>query len=167
MEVINWRIILDGNGTIHIAPFNNEIVETFSHQENDILEMNVTISSNWADIPNVFRAVGSGISSIAKDEDPSSPFSIPNRGREIWAQDTNCILNDGEKISEYASRKLREAQMVSKTIDYTRRFMPDIGIGDYVWLNYPDQDISGKFIIRSQTLNLGYGGQVSEQVVGY
>lgn len=167
LDVINWRLILDGNGTVHIAPISNSIAETFSYQDNDVLEMNVTISSNWSEIPNVFRAVGSGISSIAKDEDPNSVFSIQNRGREIWAQETNCVMNDGEKISEYAMRKLKEKQMVAKTVDYTRRFMPNIRIDDYVWLNYPEQNISGAFVIKSQTLNLGYGGQVSEQVVGY
>ena len=167
LNAINWRIIVDGDGTIHIAPKYNDIVATFGCDSNDILEMNVSISSNWADIPNVFRAVGSGISSVAKDEDPSSPFSIPNRRREIWAQDTNCVLNSEEKISEYAFRKLKEAQMVSKTVDYTRRFIPGIQIDDYVWLDYPDQDISGEFVIKSQSINLGYGGQVSEQVVGY
>ena len=129
--------------------------------------MNVTISNNWDEIPNVFRAVGTGIASIAKDEDPNSRYSIVNRGREIWAQDTNCILNDGEKISDYAERRLKELQQTSKVIDYTRRFIPNIRIDDYVWIKYPEQNISGAFLIESQTINLGYGGQVSEKVVGY
>ena len=161
LDAINWKIYIEGNGTIHIAPFDNTIVETFGQEENDVLEMNVTISNNWDEIPNVFRAVGSGIASIAKDEDPNSRFSISNRGREIWAQETNCVLNNGEKISDYAERRLKELQQVSKTIDYTRRFMPGIRIDDYVWLKYPEQNISGPFLIESQTINLNYGGQVS------
>lgn len=167
LKAINWRIYLDGDGTIHIAPMASLISGSFGYDTNDVLEMSVTISNNWDEIPNVFRAVGSGISSIARDEDPNSRFSIVNRGREIWAQETGCTLSNGEKISEYANRKLREAQKVSKTIDYTRRFMPNIKIYDQVLLNYPEQGITGTYTIKSQSINLGYGGQVSEQVEGY
>ena len=167
LEAINWRIILFGNGTIKIAPkSSDQITANFDYETNDVFEMNVTVSNNWYDVPNVFRAVGQGISSVAKDEDPNSKYSIPNRGREIWMQETDCILNKGEKISQYASRKLKEAQNVNKTIDYTRRFIPEIHISDYVYLNYPEQNINGIFVIESQDINLKYAGQVSEQVKG-
>lgn len=167
LDAINWRLIIDGDGTVHITPLADGYSATFDYMESDVIELNVTVTNNWSEIPNVFRAVGAGIASIAKDEDPDSPFSIENRGREIWAQETNCTLSEDEKISDYASRKLKEAQRVSKTVDYTRRFMPDVHITDYVWLNYPAQGITGPFVVKSQTLNLGYGGQVSEQVIGY
>lgn len=167
LNAINWHLYTEGNGVIHVAPFSSDIAASFGKEDNDVFEMNVTISNNWDEIPNVFRAVGTGIASIAKDEDPNSRYSIVNRGREIWAQDTNCILNDGEKISDYAERRLKELQQTSKVIDYTRRFIPNIRIDDYVWIKYPEQNISGAFLIESQTINLGYGGQVSEKVVGY
>lgn len=167
LDAINWKIYIEGNGIIHIAPFTNSVKAVFGQEGNDVLEMDVTVSNNWDEIPNVFRAVGSGIASIAKDEDPNSKFSIVNRGREIWAQDTNCILNNGEKISDYAERRLKELQRVSKTVDYTRRFIPNIRIDDYVFLKYPEQNISGPFLIESQSINLGHGGQVSEKVIGY
>lgn len=166
LTAINWKLYIDGDGTVHISPKNREPVAAFGSEENDILEMNVTVSSNWDEIPNVFRAVGSGIASIAKDENPTSRFSIPSRGREIWAQETNCVLNDGEKISDYAERKLKELQKVSKTIDYTRRFVPNVKIDDYVWIKYPEQNISGIYLIESQTISLNYAGQVSEKSVG-
>lgn len=166
LEAINWRIYLEGDGTIHIAPFNQEPVAAFDHRENDILEKTISVDSNWDEIPNVFRAVGSGISSIARDENPNSRYSIPNRGREIWAQETNCKLNDGEKISDYAQRRLKELQEVSKNVDYTRRFRPGINIDDYIWLNYPQQKLTGLYRVDAQTLSIGYGGKVSEKVVG-
>lgn len=167
LDIIGWKLYFEGNGTVHISPMSSEIVSRFDYESNDVLEMNVSISSNWYDIPNVFRAVGSGISSIAKDEDVDSRFSIPNRGREIWAEEQNCVLNDNEKISEYAFRKLRELQNAYKTVDYTRRFKPNIRIGDIIWLNYPTQKLYGPFIINSQNIDIGYGGKVSEQVTGY
>lgn len=166
LEAINWRIYLEGDGTIHIAPFSTEPVAVFDYRENDILEMSINVDSNWDEIPNVFRAVGSGISSVARDERSNSKFSIQNRGREIWAQETNCQLNDGEKISDYAQRRLGELQKISKNVDYVRRFRPGINIDDYVLLNYPEQRLNGFFQVNSQTLDLSYGGKVSEKVVG-
>lgn len=166
LNAINWNLYFDGDGTIHISPITSEIVERFDKEENDVLEMSVSVSSNWYDIPNVFRAVGSGISSIARDENPDSKFSIPNRGREIWAEEQNCVLNNDEKLSEYASRKLKELQNAYKTVDYTRRFRPGIKIGDIIWLNYPAQQLYGSFIVKTQSMEIGYGGRVSEQVVG-
>lgn len=167
LEAINWRIVLLGDGTIRVTPKETDVISaSFDHEINDMFEMNVSVSNNWYDIPNVYRAVGSGISSVAKDEDPNSKFSIPSRGREIWMQETDCILNNGEKISQYASRKLKEAQIVYKSVNYTRRFEPNIYVSDKVYLNYPEQNITGYFTIESQDINLSYGGQVSEQVKG-
>ena len=166
LYAMNWRIVLEGDGTIRITNVADSVSDVFDNLYNDILEMDITITNNWFDVPNVFRAVGSGISSIARDEDPDSPFSIQNRGREIWMGETDCVLNDGEKITEYAERRLKEEQNIHKTLDYSRRYKPDIHIGDAVWISYPEQQISGAFVITSQTINLGYGGSVSEQAEG-
>lgn len=166
LTAINWRLFVDGNGTIHISPYSNEVVAFFDYQDNDIFEMDVTVSNNWYDVPNVYRAVGSGISSVVKDEDPNSRFSIQNRGREIWVNETDVVLSNNEKIGDYALRKLKEAQQIHKTLDYTRRFDPNVKISDYVRINYLAQGISGIFKIKSQSLTLGYGGKVSETAEG-
>jgi hypothetical protein len=166
LNIIKWRLILDGDGTIHIAPYSDSIIATFDYRENDIFEMDVSISNNWYDVPNVYRAVGSGISSIARDEDPNSRFSIPNRGREIWVSEDNCVLASGEKIGDYAIRKLKEAQNIYKTLDYNRRFDPNVRVTDIVRINYLEQNISGLFMVKSQSLSIGYGGTVSEQAEG-
>ena len=164
LDIINWKIVVEGDGIIYISPYSFDVVASFNSQTNDIFEMDVTVSNNWYDVPNVYRAVGEGVSSTARDEDPNSIFSIQNRGREIWVNDTDCVLTENEKIGEYALRKLKEAQQVYKSIDYTRRFDPDVHISDIVSINYMEQGISGLFIVKSQSIELGYGGRVSEQV---
>ena len=164
LDIINWKIVVNGDGTIIISQYSGDVTGSFSQQGNDIFEMDVTVSNNWYDVPNVYRAVGSGVSSIARDEDPNSIFSIQNRGREIWVNDIDCVLTEDEKIGEYAIRKLKEAQQIYKTVDYTRRFDPDVHISDIVSINYPAQGISGLFIVKSQSIELGYGGRVTEQV---
>lgn len=166
LEIMNWRLILDGDGTVHITPTSTEPVATFDYQDNDIFEMDVTVSNDWYNIPNVYRAVGSGISSVVKDESMDSRFSIPNRGREIWVSENNCVLTNNEKIGDYALRKLKEAQQLYKTLDYTRRFDPNVRVSDVVRINYLGQGISGLFVVKSQNLTIGYGGRVSEQATG-
>ena len=172
LTAMNWRIIIEGDGTIRLTPAivdsitSEDLVDRFDSQQNDIFELNLTVTNNWYDVPNVFRAVGSGVTAIAKDENPDSPYSIPNRGREIWKEERNCVLKNNEKITEYADRRLKEEQNVHVSVDYSRRFKPGIHIGDFVSINYPDQKISGVFKIESQSLTLGHGVSVSEQVKG-
>lgn len=166
LTAIDWRIKISGNGTITICDIADDISANFNYLNNDIIEMDVQINRNMHDIPNVFQAINNDMISVARDEDPTSPFSIVNRGREIWMQETNCVLNNGEKIGEYAHRRLREEQKLYRTISYNRRFLPGIRPTDMVAINYPEQKINGIFEVQSQTLDLAYGGRISEQVYG-
>ena len=166
LDIIDWRILLDGDGTIHISPKADKITTTFDYRYNDILEMDVTIGNDWYSVPNVYRVTTNDDVSIATDEDPDSPFSIQNRGREIWAEEGAEALMYGETLNDYAKRRLKEAQNVHISLDYTRRFDPNIRVSDYVEINYYSQNISGIFQVKSQSLTIGYGGHVDEQVEG-
>ena len=145
LKAIDWRIKIRGDGTIVICDLADDISANFNYLNNDIIEMDVQVARDMHDIPNVFQAINNDMISVARDEDPDSPFSIVNRGREIWMQETNCVLNDGEKIGEYARRRLKEEQKLYRTISYNRRFLPDIRPTDMVAINYPQQNINGIF----------------------
>lgn len=166
LNSINWRISIDGDGTVRIKRKASMVSAVFDSINKDIIGLDIGIKENRYDIPNVFRAISDGLVAIARDENPNSEFSIQNRGREIWMEDRNCVLNNGEKIGQYAERRLKEEQNVYRTINYNRRFKPNIKIGDIVKINYPEQGVSGFFRITSQSLNIGYGGEISEEVVG-
>ena len=169
LSAIKWRIKIGGDGTITIcekADSNKEPSATFSSLTNDILEPTISIEYDWYECPNVFRAVMDNTFAVARDDDPDSPFSTdPNcRGREVWAEETNCNLNENETIAQYAQRRLKELQKVSMNISYDRRFIPDIVVSDIVRLDYPAQKITGQFIITSQSIDLGYSARTSEEV---
>lgn len=164
LDAINWRIKIEGDGTIVICEKANDYVVYIDADKYDILEMEVTIEKNWYDCPNVFRAICDDMMAIARDEDPNSRLSVQRRGREIWMEETSCTLNDGESIAEYANRRLEEEQRVNYSLSYNRRFHPDARPTDRIWIYYPKQDISGEFIINSQTIKIGYGAPVSEEV---
>ena len=161
----NWRMIIKGDGTIQIGPRPEEYSVVFDSRDNDILEPQVTDDYDWYSCPNIVRAISDNTFAEFRDENPDSPFSIQNRGREIWVEETNCVLNDKETLADYARRRLKEYQQVGRIVSYSRRFIPDLNIYDIVRLNYPAQDLTGSFIITNQNITLGYNAKTSEEVM--
>lgn len=164
LTAIGWRLRLDGDGTIHVAPPASEPSVIYDPLENDAIEPAITITRDWYAIPNVFRAISDGVSATAKDESLKSPYSIPNRGREVWAEEDDCELSGYETIAEYAMRRLKEEQKVGVEVKYSRRFNPNIQPSDLVQLHYPAQGLDGVYEVVSQSLNIGFGCKVDEEV---
>lgn len=162
LAAMNWRFRIEGDGTIRILPYDSTIAASFDSLDYDSLEMTVNVDNDWFSCPNIFRAVEGGIMAVARDDDENSPLSTVNRGREIWMEETSCILNSNETVAEYAQRRLREEQMRYYKLSYTRRYHPDVRGSDLIRLHYPAQNIDGVFSVVSQNINLGYGASVSE-----
>lgn len=164
LSAIGFAIQIKGNGSIEIYKKPNtqqiELSGSFDYINNDILETQLTDKFDWYDCPNVFRAIADDTYAVARDED-----AIAERGREIWAQESNCDLIENESISEYASRRLTELQTVYRTVEYTRRFQPEIYPLDFVRIHYPAQNVSGIFQVINQTINFGYNASTSEEVI--
>lgn len=161
LKAINWRMKIEGDGTIVLSPVPDVPAVKMSSELYDILETSLDIKRDWFECPNVFRATMNEMSAIARDDDPDSPLSTVSRGREIWAQD-EADLADDETLAEYAKRMLKEAQDISEAAKYTRRYLPELNVGDIVRLGYPQ--ISGDFRITSQDIDLTFNGQTSEEV---
>lgn len=165
LKAVNWRMAIDGYGRIILEPYPSSYSIILDSREVDIVEPQITDNYDWFTCPNVLRIVYDNDSVIYKDEDENSKFSIQNRGREIWAEESSCNLNENETLAEYAKRRLGELQKVGRTINYDRRFLPDLNISDIVRLNYPAQNIVGNFVITDQNISLSYGAKVSEEVM--
>lgn len=156
------RMYISGDGSIVISENSLDPVSLYNAEEFDSLETKLNIENNWFDCPNVFRAIEGDFSAVAIDDDPNSPLSTVNRGREIWMEETNCNFDIGESLAQYAKRRLKEEQQVSITVSYTRRFEPDINVSDVISLHYPGQGLNGNYYITSQNISLGYSPTVSE-----
>lgn len=163
LDAINWRLRIEGNGTINIMPKASAPEVTFDCIEYDAIEPELTVDYDWFSCPNVFRAVRSGVSAVATDDDPDSIFSTASRGREIWAEEQSVKLNDGESLEEYAARRLKELQNVVYSAKYDRRYHPDVLIGDLVQLHYPAQGIDGVFRVTAQSIDLDAAAKTSEE----
>lgn len=166
LSAINCRMRLDGYGNIYIEPYDfNNPVATFDSLNNDVLEPSLSITHDWFDCPNVYRAVLDDSYAVARDDDPNSILSTVSRGREVWYEDSSVYLEENMTLAEYAESMLKLAQRVSTTISYDRRFDPKVYVSDTVRLNYPAQSISGLYLVTSQTITLGYNAKTSEEVV--
>lgn len=165
LNAINWRYRIEGDGTIHVTPYSSEPVASFDPIKNDCLETEIKKTYDWYQCPNVFRAVDDEVSAVARDDSPKSPYSTVNRGREIWMEETSCTLNANESISQYAWRRLKEEQNVSMTASYDRRFNPNVKVTDVISLNYPAQGLTGNFVVKSLSIELGHGARTSEEVI--
>lgn len=163
VDAIGWQIRISGNGAIRIQPTPADPAATFGALSGDIVEPKVTDSRDWYSCPNVFRAISDDLTAVAKDEDPDSPLSTVSRSREIWAQETDVKLSAGETLSEYAVRRLKELQSPARKLSYTRRFLPNVYVGDTVIIQYPSVGIDGQFQITEQSIDLGYACRTSEE----
>lgn len=164
---IDWRLKIGGDGSIEISPMPEEPVAFFDSLSYDIINADSEISYdyNFKDCPNVFRAVLNDGFAIARDEKDDSPFSIQNRGREIWNEEQNVVLADKETLSDYAIRRLADLQKISTIIGYDRRFIPGVFPSDLIELNYPAQNLVGTYMVSTQDIELNYGASVTEEVI--
>lgn len=168
---IGWRIRISGNGSISIEPQASQISARFDTMDNDSIEPKITDGQDWYSVPNCYRVSSGGQYAVARDDDPDSALSTvsrkANRGGtgEIWTGESGVSLGDNESLAEYAVRKLKEAQAPARKVSYTRRFMPDVTVGDLVSLHYAANKIDGIFRVSRQTITLGYGAKTQEEVI--
>lgn len=158
LNSIGWRIRIDGEGNIVVCPNASEPIVRLDTNVNDIVELAVTDEQDLYSCPNVFRAISGDQSVTVYDN-----AAIEARGREIWAQNERCVLNDGESLGEYAQRRLKELQAPARKVKYSRRFLPDVLPGDIAELSFPGQNVLGDFIIKRQQIALGFNATVREE----
>lgn len=166
LEAMNWNLRIGGDGRITIGEYTKDPIAIFDAINFDVIETKVQVERDWYDCPNVFMAVTSYATAIAKDEDEDSPLSIQNRGREIWMYEDNCAVSMSESLDEYAKRRLKQEQQYLTSISYDRRYVPGVMPGDIISLRYPAQGLSGDYVVNTQNINLGYSARTSEKVIG-
>ena len=100
------------------------------------------------------------------NDDPNSPISTVNRGREIVHRVTDPdVIGDPTRnqIQEYAEQLLRDLSSLEYTIKYSHGYCP-VRVGDCVRLNYKAAgltDVKAKVI--SQTIKCEPGCPVTEK----
>lgn len=171
-----YELALDEMGRILFNPKQDiaslQPVWTYNDDNSSILYPDIDMDHDLYGIPNVVEVIYSNgkDSYYAKvvNDDPNSPTSTINRGREIPYRDTNPSLVGRPtqmQIDEYATNLLRTLSSVEYTVTYTHGYCP-VRLGDCVRLNYKKaglKDIKAKVI--SQSIKCTPSCEVTEKAV--
>lgn len=167
---------LDEMGRVLFAPKQDissmQPVWTYDEGNSSILYPELNMDHDLYMIPNVIEVVYSNGSKnlYAKivNDDPNSPVSTVNRGRDIIRRITDPnVLGDvtPSQLNEYAKRLLKELSSPEYTITYTHGYCP-VRVGDCVRINYPRAGLKGiKAKVISQDIKLEPGCPVTEKAV--
>lgn len=172
----NHKFDLDEMGRIMFAPKQDaaslQPVWTYNDSNSSILYPEVTLDRDLYKIPNVVEVIYStGVSSYSArivNDDPNSPISTINRGREIIHRVTDPQIagNPNEaQVIEYATQLLRDLSTLEYTISYTHGYCP-VRVGDCVRFDYSRADLNNiKGRVISQTIECRPGCKVTEKAV--
>ena len=167
---------LDELGRILFAPIQEmeslQPVWTFSDDNSSILLPSTTLNRDIYGIPNAVEVVYSDGMDYYRykvvNDDPNSPISTVNRGREILHRITNPDLNgipSEYQIQEYAEQTLKRLSTVEYTVTYSHGYCP-VRIGDCVRLNYKAAGLKNvKAKVIKQTIKCTPGCEVSETAI--
>ena len=172
----NYTFSLDELGRVLFSPKQDtaslQPVWTFDDSNSSILYPEISMNHDLYGIPNVVEVIYmNGVDHIhvkVRNDDPNSPISTVNRGREIIHRVTDPDVMGNptkEYIEEYATQLLKELSTLEYTVSYTHGYCP-VRLGDCVRLNYTRAgivDIKAKIV--SQSIKCKSGCSVSEKAV--
>lgn len=176
MAIAKYRFYLDEIGRILFAP-KQEIsslqpVWTYNDDNSSILHPDININRDLYGIPNAVEVIYSnGVHNIQVkivNDDPNSPTSTVNRGREIMYRDSNPSIvgyPSYKMIEEYAKQLLKSLSSLEYRVTYTHGYCP-VRVGDAVRLNYSRAGINNVIAkVTRQTIKCVAGCPVSETAV--
>lgn len=171
-----YKFYLDEEGKILFAPIQKleqlKPVWTFNDDNSSILYPDINLEHDLYGIPNVVEVVCSTGTEMYTarivNDDPNSPTSTVNRGREILYRETNPNIQgipSTEQIDEYAESLLEELSSVEYQVSYKHGYCP-VRVGDCVRLNYERADLKDvKAKVISQSINCETSCSVDETAV--
>lgn len=167
---------LDELGRILFAPKQDteslQPVTTYDDGNSSILYPDLDMDHDLYGIPNVVEVIYSKGRDFyyarVVNDDPNSPTSTVNRGREIVYRTTDPGISGdptNNMIDEYATRLLKELSTVEYTITYSHGYC-GTRLGDCIRLNYSRAGLTGiKAKIISQSIKCEPGCPVTEKAV--
>lgn len=171
-----YKFYLDEEGKILFAPIQKleqlKPVWTFNDDNSSILYPDINLEHDLYGIPNVVEVVCSTGTEMytarVVNDDPNSPTSTVNRGREILYRETSPNIQgipSVEQINEYAETLLEELSSVEYQVSYKHGYCP-VRVGDCVRLNYERADLKDvKAKVISQSINCETSCSVDETAV--
>lgn len=176
IAMAEYEFDLDEMGRILFSPKQEldalQAKWTYTDDNSSILYPDLTIDHDLYGVPNVVEVIYSGSNGVIEarvvNDDPNSPVSTVNRGREIVLRDTKPNISgtptEGH-IKEYAEKMLKNSSSLTYTISYAHGYCP-VRVRDCVRMNYERSgitDVRAKVI--SQSISCTPECKVSETAV--
>lgn len=167
---------LDELGKIMFTPVQDiaslQPVWTFDDNNSSILYPDLDVTKDLYGVPNVVEVIYSNNNDIfyskVVNDDPNSPISTINRGREILYRDTNPNIIGNisqQQVDVYAKQLLKSLSCLEYRLTYTHGYCP-VRIGDCVRLNYSRAGLNNiKAKIVSQSIDCVPGCPVTETAI--
>lgn len=171
-----YTFSLDELGRVLFAPKQDtaslQPIWTYDDGNSSILYPEISMDHDLYGIPNVVEVLYSdGLGycyAKAVNDDPNSPTSTVNRGREIVHRVTDPDIQGNPTtgmIKAYAEQLLREKSSIEYTVTYTHGYCP-VRLGDCVRLDYSSAGLTNvKAKVVSQTIKCEPGTPVTEKAV--
>lgn len=172
----NYEFMLDEIGRILFAPKQDtaslQPVWTYSDDNSSILQPELDLDHDMYGVPNAVEIIYSNGSNYFHtkivNDDPNSPISTVNRGREILHRETDPSISGNptkEELDQYAERLLSNLSTLEYSVSYTHGYCP-VRVGDCVRLNYERAGLTNvKAKVISQSISCASGCQVEERAV--
>lgn len=154
----------------YIEPALRDITMYYTTENQSVIVDGITRNSNMFDVPNVFVRYTENIDavytiSVYENNDTSSPYSIPNRGRRIVdSESVNNSDADQTTMDAYVRRVAIEKSQAAETLTFTTLNMPWHGYRDVMMLFVPEYNISGKYVETGWSMSLTNGGLMTHNV---
>lgn len=171
-----YKFALDELGRVLFEPEQDiaalQPVWTYDDGNSSILYPEISDERDLYDIPNVVEVIYSTdtsyIISRVVNDDPNSPVSTVNRGREVTYRDSSPSFSGSptqEQVDAYAKQLLRNLSCLEHTITYSHGYCP-VRVGDCVMLDYKRSGITNvKAKVTSQSISCTTGCPVEETAV--
>lgn len=163
LEAGNFVMQIDGRGVIHIRPMPTDPSLILDNSSLGIMMSEISFETDISDVPNRYIVIVDNNKTVAVNNDPESVISISRRGYCVDQVDESPTAINGETLSAYANRRLRELSVEKEEKTYTREYAADVYL--YSIVRASIDCMTGDYRINSQTVECGKGITVQEKAV--
>ena len=157
----NFVIQIDGRGVVHIRPKPTDPSLVIDSTGMELLSTGIEYSSNISEIPNRYVVIVDDIKTTAVNNDPASEISTVNRGYYVDEVDESPTTVNGETLSAYANRRLKEMSVMTDQRKYKREYAPDVY--PYSIVKASINGLEGDLRVTSQSITCKHGIHVDEK----
>ena len=163
LEAGNFIIQIDGRGIVHIKPKPTEPSLLIDSSSMGIIMNGISFDSDISEVPNRYIVIIDNNKTIASNDDPESIISTVIRGYCVDQVDESPVPVNGETLSAYADRRLKELSVMKEERSYTREYAA--GVHLYSIIRSSIDEMHGDYRVESQTIDCGRGITVQEKAI--